>query len=824
MSQWGLAWRLFRRELRGGQLRLITAALALAVLSVTSLGLVTERLKQGLNEEATRFLAADRVLQSPQEVDPLWLERAEELGLSVAKVLSFQSMAFIGDQLQLVSVRAVTDNYPLKGQIEPLGVLPGRLPQSGTLWFDSRLHHLAKTGQTVELGDAQLRLSGSFARLPDGGFNLFASAPLVLMRMQDVEQTGVVQPGSRLTWRYQFAGAAEALAQFESDLLSELTSSQRWLDVRNQGSPLSRAIGRAEQFMLMATLLGIALACAAVGVAARRYCQRHFDVVAMFKTLGATHRQVRMIFVFHLGLTTLMGIAIGTLLGILLALGMGSLLADALPMAQTLGWRPLILGAATGVVAGIGFTLYPLLRLLRVAPLRVLRRDLEPTGLAGWLNGLFALAALALLAWLYSGSVVMTLVLLAGALALALLLGGVGFVVLSLGRQLGVRTGSALQLALAGLRRRARENLLQLVGFTVALMLLLTVLALRQDLLEDWQQQLPEGTPDHFLVNVAPDLRTPISDFLAERQVEATDLYPVIRGRLSAINGERVQGAVSKEEDDEEASGPDGIRRELSLTYRAELPPNNPVVAGRWFGPNAVEEVSVESEVAERLGVGLGSRLQFVIGGRTLEATVTSLRQVNWETMQPNFFFIFPEATLSPFYPTYIASFKHPEGDPELVAELVRLFPTVSVIDVGAMIAQLREVVDQVSLALAWVLLVVAIASSLLLMAQTEAGMASRRQELGIMRTLGAAGRLLRRAVGWEFFLLGLLSGLLAVCVAELLLVIIKTQLFDLRVQWHGFWWWTVPPVSGLLIGLLGLWSCRRLLAHRCAELLQRQA
>ncbi|MFI3246827.1 MAG: FtsX-like permease family protein, partial [Ferrimonas sp.] len=687
---------------------------------------------------------------------------------------------------------------------------------------DSRLQHLA-TENIAEIGQAELAISGSFARLPDGGFNVFASAPVVLMNLADVASTGIIQPGSRLTWFYQFSGTERQLTEFGKWVMPQLTSSQRWIDVHTQDSPLARALGRAEQFMLLATLLGIALACTAIGVAAQRYCQRHYDAVAMFKTLGARHRQIQEIFALHLGLTALFAIALGLLLGYASAFGMFQLLPESLQLGNhQFTVRPLWLGCATGVIAALGFTLYPMLRLLRIPPMRVLRRNIEPMGLAGWLNGVAAVLALAALAWLYSGDFTLTWVLLLGVAALAFVLALLGFAMLAWGRQLGVRTGSALQLALAGLRRRARSNLVQLVGFSVALMLLLTVLALRHDLLEDWQQQLPEGTPDHFLINIAAEQQHEMSAFLAQRQVAATDLYPVIRGRLSAINGETVRQAVSKDaEPDEDA--PRGIGRELNLTFRETLPPNNPLIAGEWFAPDAVDEVSLEQRVADRLGVTLGDRLAFVIDGQTITVTVTSIRQVNWETMQPNFFMIFPKASLASFMPTYIASFFHPEGQPQLVAELVQQFPTVSVIDVGAMIAQLRQVVDQVSLALLWVLAIVALASALLLLAQTEAGMAHRRQELAIMRTLGAQGRLLRGAVTWEFVLLGAVAGVLATAIAELLLWLIKTQLFELVVNPHWHWWWAIPLLGALFIGALGRFACRRLLAHNCRELLVRQ-
>ncbi|MBY6185984.1 FtsX-like permease family protein [Marinobacter hydrocarbonoclasticus] len=824
MTSMPLAWRLFRRELARGQLRLIAAALILAVTAVTGLGLVSDRLKRAIDHQAATFLAADRILNSPQEVSPEWLNHARSLGVEVATTLEFQSMLFAGDELQLVTIKAVSEQYPLRGEIELMPPATGFLPPLGGLWLDRRLASWLNSETEAEVGEAIFRLDGAINRLPDAGFNVFASAPVVLMRLEDVAKTGVVQPGSRLQWRYQFAGRESAIAELEAYLKPQLSTSQRLVDVRSQESPLARAIGRAEQFLLLSALLGIALACAAIGVAARRYCQRHYDVVAMFKTLGASHNQVRAIFVTHLTLVTLLSILVGLVLGWLAAQGMitllpaefGSAAMDAFP------WRPLALGAGTGLIAGFGFTLYPLLRLLSVPPMRVLRQDLGPARWGAGLNAALAMSALTLLAWLYSGSIQMTLVLVVGALVLGGLLALVGFLMLRSGRQLGMSTSSPLKLALAGLRRRASDNALQLVGFSVALMLLLTILALRQDLLSDWQAQLPQNTPDHFLINIAPEDTAELEAFLAERSVVSTDLYPVIRGRLSAINGERVQRQVTKEPESEQRNAPRGIGRELNLTYRTALPPNNPVVAGQWFEPDSAGEVSVESQVAERLGIGLGDSLSFTIDGQEFEARVTSLRQVNWETMQPNFFMIFPPDTLAPFMATYIASFYHPQGQPELVGDLIRQFPTVSVIDVGALIEQLRGVINQVSLALSLVLLVVVVASALVLLAQTEAGMASRRQELAIMRTLGAPGRLLRSAVNWEFMILGALAGFLAVVVAELTLYLLKTQVFNLVVKAHWLWWALTPLAGALLIGLMGRLACRRLLAQNCAALLRR--
>ncbi|BDM64739.1 ABC transporter permease [Shewanella sp. NFH-SH190041] len=817
---WTLALRLFRRELKQGQLLLIILAIALAVLSVSGLAGISERLQQAINGQAAKFIAADRIITSPQPLAPALLQQAESLGLQQVTGLEFNSMIYAGESFQLVTVRAVGPEYPLKGQIELNSGPVATLPAAGELWYEHRLAGLlgAAGGKParVELGNAKMILGQEIRRLPDAGFNPFASSPVVLMRLADVAATGIISPGSRVTYRYQFAGSADALADFTKFAKPKLTQSQRWVDVQSGDSPIAGAVQRAERFLLLASLLGIALACAAIGIAAQRYCQRHYDVVAMLKTFGASSGQVTRIFALHLLLVSVSGIVSGLIGGRLLAMGISTLLPAEIAAYPTPLWRPVWLGISTGVLSAVMFSAYPLLRLLHIPPLRVLQRQLE--GRAHWagLHLLLSMTAIGALGWLYSGSLPLTLTVLAAALLLGMLLAGLGWLMIRLGHGIGMKTTNPLQLALAGLRRRARHNAVQLVGFSAALVLLLTILALRQDLLQEWQQQLPDNAPNYFLFNIAPQDEQPLADFLALAEVQATDIYPVVRARLIRINDDTTvsgQQAASGQE------GRRGISRELNLTWRDSLPPNNDLLEGRFN--QAKGEVSIETKVMERLDLKLGDHLTYMIDNRELTVRITSIRTVHWETLQPNFFMILTREDLADFDHTAMMSFHLPDNQRQLVVDLIKTFPTVAVIDVGAMVSQLRQIIDQVSLSLTLVLILVVLASALVMVAQTEAGMAMRQRELAVLRTFGGSGRLLRLATALEFALLGLIAGVLAAIVAEFSLYLLKTQVFELRVFFHWHWWLLAPVCGAVIVALLGLWRCRQLLSRSCVALLK---
>ncbi|KFZ31648.1 ABC transporter permease [Pseudidiomarina salinarum] len=832
-----ISWRLLRQELKRGELTIMAAAIVLSVTAVLSLSIFTERLQSGLMERSAEFLAADRVLSSRRTVDEAWLEKAHELNLNTARRVVFNSMAFAGDELALVDIKAVSSGYPLRGDLKTADqpyaedqVTEG-LPESGEAWVASALFQELnlKVGDTIDIGNSNFLVTRVLTYEPDVGFSVFTDSPNVLIRYADLDDTGLIQPGSRVRYHVLYAGAEEQLSEYESWLQPQLNEdTHNWRSIADGDAPLARSLRRAERFMMLASLLGVVLAATAVAVAAQRYCQRNYDVVAIFKTLGAGKRQIQRIFILHLLLLTVISIAIGLLLGWFIQAQVVNLVAErlgaTLPQA---GLTPYLLASATGFISAVMFTLYPLLRLVAIPPLRVLNRELTAANRLRWLHWVACGGTIYVLLLIYSQQWLLSTALFAGgALAAALLL-VIGRLFIGASRRAGMQAGSAWRLAMAGLQRRAQANSVQMLSFSTAIMLLLLVLALRSELLEDWQRQLPDDAPNYFVVNVAEDDVQRLEQRLAERDIKANDMYPVVPGRMTAVNGVQVVDEVSKESKEDEGTDTksdevrEGFGRELALTWRDELPPNNKILAGEWWGDNPAPQVSVEQGVAERMRLEIGDVLQFNIGGNEFEVPVTSIREVNWASIQPNFFMIFNTATLQDFPATYISSFTlEPERKSELY-DLFKPFPQVSLIDLDALTDQLREVISQVSLAIGFVLILVLIAGVLVLLAQVQASMEERQQELVILRTLGAPAKLLSRSVTYEFLILGAISGLIATLAMELALWILQTQVFEMDASLHWRFWLVGPLAGALVVGIMGRLACGRLVRRNTAQLIR---
>jgi putative ABC transport system permease protein len=826
-----ISWRLLRHELKRGELTIMAAAVALSVCAVLSLSLFSERLQAGLVERSAEFLAADRVLRSRDEIDNQWLARAEQENLRWAQRVSFNSMAFANDELALVDIKAVSDGYPLRGALEVAeqpfaqGEVTDELPASGEAWVHSQLFQRLQLslGDVLEIGDAEFTVTKVLTHEPDAGLNVFTDSPNVLIAYQDLAATGLIQPGSRVNYNYLFAGEPADIERFESWLLPQLDDiSQRWRGITDGDTPLASSLQRAEQFMLLASLLGVVLAATAVAVAAQRYCQRNYDAVAIMKTLGGHKRMISAIFTLHLLLLTVFSIGVGVLLGYLLQAGVifavSSYLQQSLPAA---GGGPYLLAIGTGLLCALMFSLYPLLRLIKVPPLRVLQRDLAESSVRTWLQWVIGGATIYALMVLYSGSWMLSLALLAGGVLAVLVLLGISRLFIRASRQAGMQAGSSWRLAMAGMQRRGKQNSVQMISFATALMLFLLVLAMRHELLEDWQAQLPDDAPNYFVVNVAPDQVEPMQQMFAREDIPATDLYPIVPGRLLAINDERVRDAVSKEEADE-SEFREGFGRELQLTWRRDLPPHNTIASGQWFSEEHAGEVSVESQVASRLGLELGDELRFRVGGDEFTVPVTSIREVDWNTMQPNFYMIFDPQALTTSSATYIASFYLDRERQSELYSLFRDFPQASLIDVDNIIQQLREVIQQVSLAITFVLVLVVLAGALVLVAQVQATMEERQKELVILRTLGAPSKLLSRAVTYEFLILGALAGLIAAIAMELSVYLLQTQIFSMQPSIHWRFWLLGPVMGALTVAALGRLVCRRLLGHNTAGLIRK--
>lgn len=793
-----MIWRWFWREWRSPSLLIVWVALTLSVACVLALGAIGDRMEKGLSQQSRDFMAGDRTLRSSAAVPEAWLAKAREEGLSVSGQLSFMTMTFAGDTPQLAAVKAVDNRYPMFGELQTDP--PGLKPAPGTALAAPRLMALLnlKVGNRLEVGDASLRIAGEVIQEPDGGFNPFQMAPRLLINLDDAQKTGAIQPGSRLTWRYKFAGEPQPLARYDRWIQPQLKADQRWISVENSEDALGRSMQRAQQFLLLSALLTLMLAIAAVAVAMSHYCRSRYDLVAVLKTLGATRRALRRLIVGQWLAVLLLAAVCGGALGLGVEALLMQMLKPVLPatLPPASGW-PWLWAIGSLFVISLLVGLRPYRLLLATQPLRVLRRDAvaDIWPLKRYIPAM-GVVVIALLALLVGGSK-MLWALLAGVAALAGVLALLGWGTLLLLRRLVVRR-LALRLAINRLLRQPGVTLSQLAAFSLSFMLLALLLVMRGDLLDRWQQQLPPDSPNYFLLNMTQDQVPQVRAFLASHQVKPETFYPVARARLTDLNGKAADPTLDN-----------ALNRELNLTWMSEQPDHNPLTAGRW--PPQPGKVSMETELAGRLGVKLGDTLTFSGDTQTFSAKITSLRKVDWESLRPNFFFIFPPGALDAQPQTWLTSFRL-DSDPALLAQLNRAFPTLSLLDIGSIMRQIGQVLAQVSQALEIMVVLVTLCGVLLLLAQIQVGMRQRRQELVVCRTLGASKKLLRATLWWEFALLGVVSGVAAALGAEAALWALQRKIFDF--PWQPDWtlWLALPLGGALLLSLCGGWLGVRLL------------
>ncbi len=815
------ALRNLGRDLRSGEIAVLVLSLLVAVASLTAVGFFTSRIGRGVEQQAGEVLAADLRLQSAREIDPRYEREAARRGLQVARLESMPSVVFRGEESSLVALRAVGPGYPLRGRLkttdEPFGpgVVTEAIPGIGEAWADSRL--LAKLGARVgaelSVGSHRVRVTRVLEYRPDQGSGFADLSATLMINRADLPATGLVQPGSRVSRAVLFAGAPAAVESFGAWLRQRKQRGERLQSVADASPQIRASADRAGRFLSLASLVSVLLAAIAVAMAAQRHARRHLDTVALLKCLGASQRLVLAQTAVQLVVLGVATAFVGTALGYLAQTGIawllrGLLRGDLPPPAPD----AFLLGLVTCVVVLVGFALPPLLRLRRVPPARVLRHDLEPPPLRHALvYGMAIGAVLALLFWIVRDARLVAYV--AGGLAgTFLLLAAAGWLLVRSLAPLRRGVGVAWRYGLANIVRRGRDSIVQIVAFGLGFMVLLLLALVRGDLLRDWRASLPADAPNYFLINIRPDEGAGIRAFFERSGFPVTELVPMLRARLTSINGRPVE---SRGQLSDRAS--EFVERESNLTWSGRLGPGNRIVAGRWWPAGrapAEPQVSVEIEYAETLGLRLGDTLTYDIAGEAVTGRITSLREVRWDTFKPNFFVVFSPGVLEDATGTLITSVHVlPDQRPQL-AELVRAYPEVTIIDIEALLAQVREVMDKASLAVQYVFLFTLAAGVMVLLAAVQATRDERRYESAMLRTLGATRSVVFQGVAAEFVVLGSLAGLLGATGATAVGYVLARQVFELPYSPDPRVWLVGVLGGAVLVGVAGLLAARSVVTH----------
>lgn len=826
-QQLTLSARMLWRDFRSGELRILAFALIIAVGSVTAVGFFIDRVQQGMTSQAAELMAADLVVASVHPLPDSYRQAATVRNVQVVDTVNFRSVILAGEKLQLVEVKAVANGYPLRGELRnapapyTTEAITTSIPATGEAWVEPRLLQLLhiEPGTNISLGQRKLTLSKVLTSEPDRGGDFFSVAPRLLMNINDITATGLIQTGALVSYRLLFAGKRADVEDLQRWLTTQVQVGEQILTV-NEGRPeLRAALQRAQDFLGLAAMISALLAGVAIATSARRFAQRHLDASAMLRCFGATQRTVITLFGLEMGWLALAASTVGAVLGVIMQIIisqiMDQLFLANLPLPSL---KPLVLGYATGVILLLGFAMPPLLGLKQVPPLRVLRRDVIGRGVNHWLVYLAVLISMCLLLYWQIGQLRMVLLVMGGMMVAIAVLALAAYVLVRGVNQLRQGVGVAWRFGLANIARRPASSVTQIVAFGIGIMVLLLLSTVRTDLLEGWRRSLPADAPNHFLINVQPDQVAAIQQFFNKAGVAPPQLHPMVRARLVSINDRAVNATDYTDEQAKHL-----VTREFNLSWAAQPQTGNTIIAGQWWhaADHGQPWLSLESKLAQTLGVKLQDRLGFDINGSIVQLTVTNLRTVEWDSFKVNFFTVSPPGVLEDYPSSWITSLYLTTTEKPRLAALIKQFPNVTVIDIELIMNRVRAMMERVTLAVEFLFLFTLLAGLAVLYAAIASSLDERRIESAILRTLGARRYILRRGLIAEFVTLGALAGLLAGATATALAWVLAVQVFHF--PYTPQWWITLVGVmvGAVGVGVAGLLGTRQVLRQPPMQTLQ---
>lgn len=825
-----LSFKHWLNDLRSNEKRLLVMATLLAAVSMSMVSSFSDRLSRTMEYRASELIAADLTIFSTRAISPEYIDHAKHIGLRHSEALGFSTMAFANEKLQLVRVRSVDESYPLKGynqvatEFYQQGQLITQGPNAGFVWAEERILQKlsAKIGDDIEIGDAVFTVEKILQQDADRSGSLFSPFGRLLMAKSDVPKTGVVNEGSRIWYKHYYAGDEETLKQFLTWLEPQLDKSEKLGGIKDSQNNVGNALLKAQQYLSLASLISVLLAAVAIALCAQRYSERHFNTAALLRCLGASSQQVGNIFINKLLFTAVLGAVIGSLIGFFLHFLLLELVADILPKdIQPARLVPVFISMVCAALVLMLISLAPILNLNKVSPARVLRRELAPKSVTANTFFILAVGVMIVLAYLLTNSLKLSVVFVVGLAVLLLLYGVLSTFLLKVLTSVHTLLPKFFQVGLTQLNRHQYYARSQVAAFAFIFTSVALIWIVRGDLFENWQSQVPEGTPNHFAINIQPDKKSEFEQALKEKDIDSKEFYPMVRGRLTHINSESVDTLFEKD------SLPNAVNRELNLTWAKALRDDQELTEGKWFDQSDMKTedgrslISLESGLAKRLSVTVGDDIDFNIAGSVLNTKVANLRKVEWENFQPNFYVIFNDGSINTFHHTYINSFYVPQDKSQWLLDLNQMFKAVTIIEIDQILNQVREILGQTSMAVEAILALVLLCAMILMFATLLSTLSLRKHEAALYRTFGASESMIRYRIRSEYMTLSLLASVLAMFSFEAISFLLYYFIFNVSWMPHLSLWVGIPLLSLTSILLSGYYANRDVLKASPRQLLQ---
>ncbi|MDZ4097995.1 MAG: FtsX-like permease family protein [Methylophilaceae bacterium] len=832
MMAFSLAWRQFKSHWSAGDLRVLFLALVLAVTATTAVGFFTDRIESALVRQGGMLLGADLMVSSRNGLPEKYQQEADRRKLSATQTMEFPSMVVQGERSQLAEIKAVGAGFPLRGelvvtnQVAAVGVTDtaqkaSDIPALGTVWVEPRLAVLLdlQVGDVLEVGEREMSVSAILEREASRGGDMFSFAPRLMMNLEDVPSTGLIQYGSRVKYEFLVAGEPTEINEFSTWARANAGKGERVQDVSTARPEIRSALEKAQQFLGLSAMVGVVLAIVAMFLASLPYVQRSLDTYALMRCFGASKRLILQILLWQTLMIGLIGSLLGCLLGYFAQAGLaklaGNLFLETLPSPT---WMPFLVGMLLGFLTMLAVVWPHLSRLTDVPALRILRRDLGNIDSRAWLSYLPGVAVIAGMIFWHAGSIKLGGATILIFVALLIVTGALAMAGNHLLQRLPDSKVSAWKLGLAGLRRRPLMALAQVVGFSLGLMALILLALVRTDLLDNWQASLPADAPNRFIINIQPHQIEGVESFFIEADILNAEVFPMVRGRLVAINSTPLD---TSQYTDDRARGL--AEREFNLSWAANMQSDNIMLEGRWWTVDEYgqHQVSLEQGLADTLGLKMGDELTYDIAGTPLNVKVTSIRKVEWDTMRANFFAVMPPGLLESYPATFITSFHLPLGQDQAFNDLVREYSNLTVIDVAALMEQVRGIMNKMTYAVEYVFIFSLFAGLAVLYAALVATREERVREVTLLRVLGASNRQVTMAGLAEFVCIGLLSAVVATFAASALAYYVSAYILNIPYQFNLELAILALVSTSILVPFAAWFGMRRFLRLPPRELLQ---